>query len=390
MRRRKNQAVPRWDGTKWRHRPFIDGRQRNFSSTVPGSKGYEICMKKEAAARSGKQDASALRVGELWPDFLEYVATETADGEDSFMYTAAQSIGKHHILPRVKHKKPNSMTGFDWQAVINSAKPVKRKSPSGKVYTNARTSSGELSEKTLKNIRGVITQFLKYCAFRGIVQFVPTLKIPKNRERVGKATLSTSECLELLSLDYESTGEIYIHAYQLQVILGLRPGEALGIQNADISGDFLHISRSINSKDKVTPGKNKRAQRTEYIFPDLRKIINKQLSLKKALGFNTPWLFPFEDGNQPKQATYLNHLQRLCVGQGWTVITPYSLRHNFVSVMSGRMSTDDIKLIVGHSAGMDTHGTYDARLQENVKIIGTRVASAWQDASQQVDSQLPN
>ena len=50
-------------------------------------------------------------------------------------------------------------------------------------------------------------------------------------------------------------------------------------------------------------------------------------------------------------------LRRCCEYNGITVVTPYELRHTFVSIAK-KLPEGMVKSIVGHSKSMDTFGVY--------------------------------
>lgn len=50
-------------------------------------------------------------------------------------------------------------------------------------------------------------------------------------------------------------------------------------------------------------------------------------------------------------------LRRYCKYNGITVVTPYELRHTFVSIAK-KLPEGFVKTVIGHSKSMDTFGVY--------------------------------
>ena len=91
------------------------------------------------------------------------------------------------------------------------------------------------AEKTLKNIRGTITQFLKFCRKCNATTLFPeNIKIPKAKKE-EKKILGIDDIKKLFTISDEE--EFYIHAFQFIVVTGLRRGELLALQTKrDLNG----------------------------------------------------------------------------------------------------------------------------------------------------------
>ncbi|HZW98059.1 MAG TPA: tyrosine-type recombinase/integrase, partial [Bacillota bacterium] len=275
-----------------------------------------------------------------------------------------------------KHKKLSQMSTLDWQEIINTARPIKRKYKT-KTITLTQTQSGRLSEKTLKNIRDVIRGFIKWCRKGDLTTLNPELTIPRGREKVTKNVLTTEEANALVRTRISNNS--MLHAFRLQIALGLRPGEVLGLKMSDIDGKMMHIQRSLNDKGEITGGKNFNANQQEYLFPLAYEIVQDQIKYRKQQKATSDkgWLFPQADGSITSHAIYRRKLTGYCNDVGCTPITPYRLRHSFISVMAVRVDLDKIKLIVGHSDSMDTLRTYDQKLEDNIRLAGTIIGEVW-------------
>lgn len=375
---RINKAIPKWDENKkrWTYRIYLHGKQCAFYSSLAGKKGAAECKRKADLARANNARTEKIRIIDLHEHYLNYTETRHPLGKNSSAWRHGDLYGRVHILPKLKNRYINDITGMDWQDLIDTAKPTKRKYKN-KTVTIERTTNGHLSAKTLGHLRSVIIALCNHAILLEHDVRVPKLTIPYAREKIEKNILNTNHALELLNLPYDK--DIYINAFKLAVVAGMRPGEVLGLQESDFDGDFFYIKRSINYKDIITTGKNENSNRFEYMHDLIKTIINDQRKLKIKLGILSPWFFPWVDGSQPKQTQLRGNLARLCNRQGWAHVTPYRLRHTLVSVMAGRVDLGKIKDVLGHSASMDTLGTYSTLLKDNAKIAGTTLGDAWQE-----------
>ena len=72
-------------------------------------------------------------------------------------------------------------------------------------------------------------------------------------------------------------------------------------------------------------------------------------------------------------------LRRCCEYNGITVVTPYELRHTFVSIAKS-LPVGMVKSIVGHSESMDTFGVYG----HAIKGEDAAITAALEDAFRSV------
>ena len=135
--------TPRWDGTRWRIQARKDGKRYSFSSSLQGSKGRKEVIRKYEQWYYGEASGEK-SVYSVSKEFLEDVKARR--GENSEAYTQYERYIRLYIVPVWGSKKICKMTLRDWQSVINEA--------------TGRNKA--LSEKTLKNLRGIIMGIIKF------------------------------------------------------------------------------------------------------------------------------------------------------------------------------------------------------------------------------------
>ena len=341
---------PKWDGKRWRIRVMKEGRTFSFSSSVPGAKGRKEVQQKYDQWFYGEASGSKT-VGRVAQEFLEDVKARR--GENSEAYSQYERYIRLYIAPRIASVKISKVTLRDWQSVINEAQ--------------GRNTA--LSEKTLKNLRGLIKGIIKFgyedyqCELlRG------NLYIPKGHSKKEKEILQKDDARRLL----EESDLWYHPLFCFLLLTGMRPGEALGLQVDDVRGSIVTIKRSVNASGQITEGKNENARRVVPIGNMTRAILDKTIQRNDEYKLHTKWIFCSPDGSMGNQSTMRNHWEKLKKERNLPG-TVYSLRHTFISMMKNVLPEQSIKDIVGHSVSMTTFETYghfvDGDQQRAAEII---------------------
>lgn len=291
-----------------------------------------------------KKKSKNLTVGEVVPQFLEEL-----DGLNSFSdFRQKQSLCKTWIVPHLGNIKLTELSDGDVQKMLNSACKLGR------------------TRKTIKNIKGTLSLFLKYCRRYKLTTYrFDDVEIPHSAKSKGKTILSPSDVKKLFETELtlykdKVTADPYIHYYRLMVLTGLRPSEMLGLRKMDIDLDSqkILIKQAINIFGEVTEGKNSNALRAVPLCETAVEEIKIQMKIAKGD-------YLFTDTNEPLIRDFW---QRYCNFNGLTKTTLYELRHTFVSIAKC-LPEGEIKSLVGHSKNMDTYGVYSHALDgDNLKV----------------------
>ncbi len=332
---------------RWKINVQQGGQRRSFYSSTPGRTGQREAQRKADEWLDSGVKASGVRVAALYAEFQavtgETVGTSFKRQMDYF--------GKSWILPTLGKKKISALCDQDIQNILNKA------------------AAAGLSKKTIQGINGTVNKFLKYCRRRRVTTFRPEeVQIPASARLKGKKILQPADLIKLFNVDtYEYYGrrikEPFIHAYRFQVLTGMRPGELRGLRPADIHGRQIDIVRAVNDYGEETLGKNKNAVRS-FIMSDMAR---RELLLQMEEFPGTETVFDL-----PSSQTYGKHWKRFCEDNGLQHVSPYELRHTFVSVVK-RLPAGEIKPLVGHSADMDTFGVYGHALDGEGEQVAASV-----------------
>ena len=349
-------ASAKWSKSRrlWIVQAQKNGIRKTFYSSVPGMSGKREVMQKydDWMDFGGSRSLSVSKCVEL---YLEDVEARLGRRDT---YTKVELYSRLYVLPMLGACRMDKLTLRDWQRVLNEARPV-----SGRVAS--------LSHKTLSHLRAVIVGLHKFAynnyfcdAWRG------DLYIPQGHSRGEREILQPEDIQKL----FEASALWYHPAFLVMLLCGLRPGEAYGIQREDIKGGVLTISRSVNNKGEITPGKNKNARRVVPLPSLAREIIEATIERNLACGYRGPWVFCNGAGGRPIPNTARHQWNDLKAERGLPG-SPYSLRHTFVSIVSSQthLAEGTIRELVGHSESMDTFGVYkhsvDGELESAADII---------------------
>lgn len=365
MANRKNEA--RWfeNYQRWQINVQKDSKRKTFYSTLHGIKG-KVDAEKQAdkwLAAGGVNDN--IRFDKLCADFLAYKQLHQGKSSGDLRNHAAAC--KNYLLPKLKKKKLEKITGGDWQSCLDTA------------YTQSIQKGRPLAAKSLKNIRATMTALYTYARRQGINLAKPeALEIPK-QAKPGKRRILTPADIKtvFVTADYtdgkgNSRHFWFIEYVRFIILSGLRPGEAAGLKWTDINGSLLTINRSINIFGEITDGKNDNAHRQQYLSAMARQALNRQQQRLKAAGIISPWIFPDKDGSPASNRQIYKAWCSYRNAHALTPCTLYELRHTMVSATKNNIPAHLLKLVLGHSDTMDTFGIYGHAFNDDLKIVADR------------------
>ena len=246
----------------------VNNMRKTFYSTKKGDTGRRDCARKALAWINGDNSKRCCTVSTdaVFQNFFRDKEAITSDTYNLRNYY------KNHIGPIIGKIPVLKLTRNDLRRVINEA------------YRKG------LSEKTLSNIRGVLSGFCGYLDECDIRNDLSTrfVRIPQNAKKSNKQSLTAEGIYLVFSCDYTvlNNEEVYddlVNAYRIGIALGLRPGEIMGLQWGDITDDYIHIQRAINAKGMQTSGKNAFANRFLPQTRFTRGIFNAQARLFPTL-----------------------------------------------------------------------------------------------------------
>lgn len=178
---RKNEAKWYDSAKRWQIKIQKDGERRTFFSSIKGTKG-KIAAEKAADAwlESGLASEST-KCGELLDAYFGHISKSTSKSNAN----QQENFVKNYLKPAIAAKKIKKLTLLDLQAIIDNAYAQKN-----------------LSQKTLKNLRGCISGFIKYCRLGNYTNLnTADLTIPRSAKRPSKEILARSSIQTLFTKD---------------------------------------------------------------------------------------------------------------------------------------------------------------------------------------------
>ncbi|MCI9026612.1 MAG: tyrosine-type recombinase/integrase [Lawsonibacter sp.] len=346
---------------RWQINVQADGERRTFTSSRPGPRGRVEVEKKADAWLSGQAVGENIRMEALAKQYLESVEAACSTSH----YNQQEQLCRLHILPIIGRKKVAKLTENDLQAVIN------------------RGYKDGLSKKTLGNLRSCLTAMIKYARRSKYTDLRPEdLVIPASAKRSNKEILSPEDVKKLFEISTtlwrnKEIPDWLIHAYRVQVLTGLRPGELIGLRWDDIRDGVIHVRRSVNIYGETTAGKNENAIRSIVVSSLVATELKAQRQQLVDAGYPLELVFPSRttEKNLRHNEYYVAFRRYQVYNKFDPVISPYELRHTYVSV-NDEMPTGLKKQVVGHSRSMDTEGIYGHK-----KAGDMRRAAEYSDAA---------
>lgn len=317
---------------RWQINVQRDGVRRTFTSAKPGRTGQREANKKADEWLDQGLQTRTKTVAAAYDEYLERAAKLTSNTN----VRPKASRYTHWIAPRIGGKRLQSLTVGQVQVVLDDAM------------------AAGLSRKTLQNLYGDLTAFFKFCRLNGYCTLVlDGLTVPAGAKKGTRRILQPTEIKKLMRCDmttYQGKPgkDIFVHAYRIAVLTGLRPGELLGLEWEDVLPDALQVRRSINIEGTTTAGKNDNALRRV----DLSAPARAELDAQRAETGQYIRVFPAASENQ-----LYGCWKRYCKYNNITAVSLYELRHTFVSIAQN-IPAGMLKSQVGHSKSMDTYGVY--------------------------------
>lgn len=326
---------------------------KKFTSVKKGPAGARECNLRRSEYLAGHSAANEnATISAEWNRFIADIETRySPEGAENI-----KSYGKNNILPVIGSRRIRGINANDFQQVLNDAK---------------KTNGEPLSLKSLKNIKAVLVNFIKFCKKDGYTVPDPSdLYLPAKRaaEKKDKVVLTESQISLLFDDSQPYAGYWYIDYFRFLCATGCRPGEALALTFDDYDGTFISINKSVNVNGRHTPGKTANAHRRFVLNSKAKAALESQMEKARTLGSADIFCNPngelMSETTALKRWKYLTDESRLNA-PGTTL---YSLRHTFITYAASMLSEPILKSIVGHSVSMDTYGVYHHATDKQLAI----------------------
>lgn len=365
---RTNEAVWLDKEERWMIQIQNNGIRRRFYSSLPGKKGKKEAEQKADDWIDGteyvlmpivkKDKKKSKTVEEVFGEFLDDMRA------NDYQTKQYEGYARRNIFPSIGELPIDSVCEYDLQMILTNG------------YRHG------YAKKTLQNIRGCMTSFLRFSRSKGYTTLRPEwLRVNKKAPVGTKRTLQPDELRKLFSSSAtewygEPVKDWYIYMYRFIVATGIRPGEACGLRRTDIKDDgTVSVSGSYNVYGQMTTGKNENAIRTFKANEEAMQAWKEQRKMLMDEGIVSEWAFPRRDNGDitTQKKLYVawrvyqkyNHIEKTSL---------YELRHTYVSI-NKRMPDELLKSQVGHSVSMRTKDIYSHEMageREEAALFSTK------------------
>ena len=187
------------------------------------------------------------------------------------------------------------------------------------------------------------------------------------KERIQDKYLEPWELMQLLGNIPEERDRLFA---KLLVLSGMRVSEAIALNDSDVSGSVIVISKTYDNANKiVTTPKTIKSRREIHIQPELAECIaeiRKYVAWeKRVFAFQTGIFFPDLDGTYFDYQRFNRHIAEIGQDILGRRITTHIFRHTHCSMLVAKgLSFDAISARLGHEDSKITREIYTHRLQE--------------------------
>lgn len=255
--------------------------------------------------------------------------------------------------------------------------------------TRAMIEAGS-SPRTAAHCRTVLANALHDAERWGMVERnAAALAVPPRVEAAERTALSVAQ---IRQLEAALAGHDWAALYALAYTLGVREGEALALEWADVDleAGTLRISRTvrrIGGQDVYEPPKSRRSRRPLPLSPALVAALRatrvRQAEARLRAGSfwqRSALVFTTADGRSLSPTTALRQLQAALEAAGLPRVTFHDLRHSAASMMAAEgIPAPVVAAILGHAHVSTTLDVYthvpDAITREAVERLAASLAA---------------
>lgn len=341
---------------RWQINVQKDGIRKTFVSSKPGRTGQAEANRKADRWLDDGIANTKIKVTQASEQYIESLKLSTSKSH----WIKYESAFRNHINLYIETVRIENITEQHLQDVIDRA------------YGKG------LAKKSLMNLRACLVSFIKYCRKNKLTSLLPEgLTIPREAKVCEKHILQPDDLKTLFSEDTtiyrkKIIKDPLIYAYRFHVLTGLRLGELAGLKWTDIKDGTMYLRRSINVLGEITTGKNQNAQRNFALNIFTSAILNEQKKLLEELEISSEYVFCDKWGDSLQNSHYYKRWSAYRDFHNMPPVTPYELRHTFVSAVKS-LPEGYLKRLVGHSKDMDTYGVYshemDGDMSETAALV---------------------
>lgn len=345
----------RWEGIVDLGRDGAGNRRR---VTVTGRTRAEARAKLAALRKNADSGLPVgdqrVTVGEWLDQWLEHLPVKSVNTRDNLEWAI-----RCHLKPALGAYRLRDLTADHVEAMLRERAEAK------------------MSRSSMVRLHNVLNRALRAAERRGkVVRNVATLvDVPD-----GPARLSRSLTVEQARLVLEgAVGDRLEALYVVGLMLGLRPGELLGLSwsSVDFDGGLLRVTQSLKRErgklligDTKTPASRRVLTMPAPVVEALRAHKTRQTAERLACRYwrDSGLVFTTEIGSPLDPSNLRRGFRALTRRAGIGDWHPHELRHSAVSILSASgVPMEQIADVVGHSGQRTTAAVYRHMIEPTVR-----------------------
>ncbi len=235
-----------------------------------------------------------------------------------------------------------------------------------------RSKTGKLSGNTILHYHRCLHAMLTYAVRSGYITINPADAVePPRNDRQETAFYELEDCGKLLeALDSLPDTQWRLFFY-MSIYTGMRPGELIGLDWQDISGNVLTVRAGavyVNGKGTIRTDRPKTQKSIRMIDlpPTIMTILQQHRREQAAyrLSFGSDWpepnaVFTGATGNRLNISSPTQKFQKIVKAYNLRPITLYGLRHTAATIMIAQgLNARDVAARLGHSQTSTTLNIY--------------------------------
>lgn len=246
--------------------------------------------------------------------------------------------------------------GYIWNAHLKgqdiTRKPIRSLLPKDYiVFFRKITKNRQMTRKRFNDMKSIMNGILYFAIEKDIISHNPLLDINYQQfsyKAEDNEIMPYTENERQMILSYLGDDDLYSLAIKLFFHLTLRIGELKGLRYDDISGNFIHICRFVDEKNRIVDDikGHVAAGRRWLPLPDESIRI---IECIRILNPNSEYLF-FRDGKPITTCTFNRHLKRCCDSLNIEYRSSHKLRFSTASILYKKgVTVPELQGMLGHT-----------------------------------------
>ncbi len=223
-------------------------------------------------------------------------------------------------------------------------------------YVYHRTTAGKESRRTItltaratNQAKGILGNALDDAMVLGLIAANPARPVRSLKHEAKVLTVWTAG--EIIAFTNTTLGEgaDYHALFYLALTAGLRAGELLALEWDDLTGNRLHVARTMNSYGDVTAPKSAASNRILTLADDTVSTLQRHRAGLAEARIESPLMFPTSTGRMGNHSNLLRAPRFWSARAGDAPIRIHDLRYTFASMsIAAGTNVVDLARQLGH------------------------------------------